>query len=160
MAIDKSISLKQFVHPYQMLIHHYYLQKNERKLFLHGSSDINLQRLWLLKGVCYIHFKLNFLERESLPETFNFRNLLQVTSRNFYQYNERFLFPEQFLFNQKLVCIVHFDLLRDNEVTKIHQETCQEVTKTSCTIVTCEAPLPTYSNIMKLIVGLKHGIHS
>ena len=96
-----------FIHT-TMLIHRYYFYKNKRKVHhntlkilifvFFGSSDVKPQRSWLLKGVSQIHFKFNFLKRESLPETFNFRNLLQVTSENFYGHNSRFLFLLQFLF--------------------------------------------------------------
>ena len=74
-----------FIH-ITILIHHYYFYKNERKVHhntLKTSTHVFFWIQWCqptkimaTKGVCWIHFKLNFLERESLPETFNFGNLL------------------------------------------------------------------------------------
>ena len=54
-----------------MLIHHHYFYKNERKVYhntlkhqhasFSGSSEVKLQKLWLLKGV----FKLNFSKQRA-----------------------------------------------------------------------------------------------
>ena len=83
MANDVSVTFRHSVNPYHSgYSSSLFLQEKEESPLKHqhtafsGSSDVKPQKVWLLKGVCQVYFKLKFLKRESLPETLNFRNLL------------------------------------------------------------------------------------
>ena len=76
---------RSFIH-ITTLIHRYYFYKSERKVHhntLKTSTHIFFWIQWhqttkimaTKGGVCQIHLKFNVLQRESIPETFNFRNL-------------------------------------------------------------------------------------
>ena len=85
-ANDKVLpSDSSFIH-ITMLIHCYYFYKSERKVHHNTLKTLTHVFFWIqwhptakiiaTKWGCWIHFMLNFPQRESLPVTFNFRNIL------------------------------------------------------------------------------------